>query len=313
MSFTIQPNLPKIKARVGCRETGIGLNSCQTSPTLALVLGIYMKFRKRILSGEFFQNKKLAKLEPHARLLFCGLWLLADRNGLLIDSPIVLHGQIFPYETKLNIDKLLTRLCDSGFIIRYSINDDDYVWIPTFSKHQNVHPNETQSVIPLPENVIAGQCNGNGGAMKNRPLVKVTVKEEVTVKVKEEVRLRGNETDIIPYEEIIADLNQVAGTNFQATADSHRILIKARWNDPHTLDDFRHVHRVKAFEWLNDDKMATNLRPSTLYRKSHFDDYLGQRLSADTRFSDRDKRSRLAGDAWVKKMQAKALEVIDEN
>ena len=242
MNLTVQSNFLKIKARVGCRETDIGLDSCQTSPTLPLVLGTGMKFRKRILSGEFFQNKKLAKLEPHARLLFGGLWLLADREGLLIDNPIVLHGQIFPYEPKLNIDKLLTLLSDSGFIVRYSIDDDDYLWVPAFTEHQNVHPNETQSVIPLPDNVIAGQCNGKGGAIKKGPLVKVKEKVKVKVKVKEEVR-----KFVEKYHEICISLpkilkigNSRSGTILLRIADLKKADI--------SIESF--LERVEASDWL---------------------------------------------------------------
>ena len=148
--------------------------------------------------------------------------------------------------------------------------------------------------------------------------VDVPVNVDVNVKVKEEGRAKSStnlpqtNTNTIPFEEILNDLNLTAGTNFKPTAQTHQTLIKARWNEGYRLDDFKHVHRVKAFEWLNDQKMATFLRPKTLYCKSNFSDYLGQRLSADLQFSKRDLHNKLAGDQWLEEMQAKDKEVTNE-
>ncbi len=80
----------------------------------------------------------------------------------------------------------------------------------------------------------------------------------------------------IPYESIVADLNKRAGTNFQAGSRKTRGLIKARFNDGYTLDDFKTVHRKKAYEWVNDAKYSKYLRPETLYG-SKFEGYLNQR------------------------------------
>lgn len=42
-----------------------------------------------------------------------------------------------------------------------------------------------------------------------------------------------------------------------------------------TLEEFRHVHRVKAAEWVGTEQ-ETFLRPSTLYAPSHWEDYRDQ-------------------------------------
>ena len=43
--------------------------------------------RARILKPGFFANELLAEIHPYGRLLFAGLWTLADREGRLEDRP----------------------------------------------------------------------------------------------------------------------------------------------------------------------------------------------------------------------------------
>lgn len=101
--------------------------------------------RTRQLKHDFFLNADLAELDPMARLLFTGLWLLADREGRLPDDPRKIKAQIFPYH-KADVDALLCAL--SGFVLRYEVDGDRFIEIPKFTKHQHIHPDEKQSVIP---------------------------------------------------------------------------------------------------------------------------------------------------------------------
>ena len=77
----------------------------------------------------------------------------------------------------------------------------------------------------------------------------------------------------IPYEEIIDYLNKKAGTHYKATTTGTKRLIKARWNEGYTLQDFKTVINNKAFEWQTSPKMWRYMRPATLF-SSKFDDYL---------------------------------------
>ena len=83
----------------------------------------------------------------------------------------------------------------------------------------------------------------------------------------------------IPYDEIIDDLNAVTGKKFRHVNKSAVVksLIKARWEQGFTLDDFKHVHRVKTAQWQGTD-MEEYLCPTTLYRASKFEKYLNQRI-----------------------------------
>jgi len=79
----------------------------------------------------------------------------------------------------------------------------------------------------------------------------------------------------IPYEEIINDLNLVLKTNYKATTQKTKELIKARLNEGFTIEDFKVVHRKMLKAWGNDNKMRQFLRPQTLY-SNKFESYLNR-------------------------------------
>ena len=105
--------------------------------------------RARNLKPDFFRNDILAQCTPHARLLFAGLWCLADREGRLEDRPVRIMGELFPYE-HLNIEGLLKELCEHGFVLRYEADKRKYIQVVNFNKHQNPHVKEHPSTIPAP-------------------------------------------------------------------------------------------------------------------------------------------------------------------
>ena len=79
----------------------------------------------------------------------------------------------------------------------------------------------------------------------------------------------------IPYKEIIDYLNKKANKAFKHTAVANKKVIKARWNEGYTLDDFKHVIDTKVQQWLMNDEMSQYLRPATLF-SNKFDSYLNE-------------------------------------
>jgi uncharacterized phage protein (TIGR02220 family) len=73
--------------------------------------------------------------------------------------------------------------------------------------------------------------------------------------------------------EILADLNELTGRRYTLT-DETKSMIRGRMSAGASVDDFKKVHRVMCARWLEDPKMRDYLRPSTLYRAGHFDEYL---------------------------------------
>lgn len=106
--------------------------------------------RSRNIKPGFFKNEKLAEL-PHAvRLLFAGLWTLADREGRMEYRPRRIKAEIFPYEDHA-VTESLSLLHENGFINIYSVGPDQFIEIPYFVKHQHPHHKEKESVIPKPQ------------------------------------------------------------------------------------------------------------------------------------------------------------------
>lgn len=91
-----------------------------------------------------------------------------------------------------------------------------------------------------------------------------------------EIDIIPSETeDPLPFKEIIDYLNSLAGTNYRASSRKTKDLIKARFNEGYTLEDFKVVIEKKTREWINDNKMKAYLRPETLFG-TKFEGYLNQ-------------------------------------
>lgn len=103
--------------------------------------------RARNLKPGFFVNEQLAECCFAARLLFEGLWCLADRAGRLCDKPRRIKAQVFPYDD-VDVDELLNELSCNGLIVRYEVDGERYIEIPKFLVHQRPHQNESPSCIP---------------------------------------------------------------------------------------------------------------------------------------------------------------------
>jgi len=80
--------------------------------------------------------------------------------------------------------------------------------------------------------------------------------------------------ETIPYAEVIAHLNAATGRSFEATAKETQELIRARWREGRTLDDFLAVIDSRVRLWRDKPDMVEYLRPSTLFARKHFGEYL---------------------------------------
>jgi hypothetical protein len=105
--------------------------------------------RARNIKPGFFTNDLLAEVPPLGRILFAGLWTIADRSGRLEDRPKKIKAEILPFDN-CNVDKLLNELAKRSFIQRYEIDGVRYIQIVTWNKHQNPHIKEAESTIPAP-------------------------------------------------------------------------------------------------------------------------------------------------------------------
>lgn len=81
---------------------------------------------------------------------------------------------------------------------------------------------------------------------------------------------------------VISHLNQLAGTNFEVSSKTNQKLIKALLED-YSFDDIILVIDKMCYLWNREPKkgekdMRLYLRPSTLFRRSNFENYLGMNV-----------------------------------
>ena len=103
--------------------------------------------RARNIKPGFYKNEELAECSFPARLLFPGLWMMADRSGRMEYRPKRIKAELLPFDSE-DVVALLDELEKHGLIRRYEVGGNAYLWIPTFARHQNPHVNERLSTLP---------------------------------------------------------------------------------------------------------------------------------------------------------------------
>lgn len=88
----------------------------------------------------------------------------------------------------------------------------------------------------------------------------------------------------IPYKKILEYLNEKTGKHYR-NVPTNQELIKARWNEGYTFDDFKKVIDNKVADWKGTGVTFSNgqlaesyLQPSTLFSRK-FDKYLNQTVN----------------------------------
>ena len=106
--------------------------------------------RARNIKPAFFTNDELSELPPLARLLFIGLWTIADYKGCFEYKPKRLKVQLLPYDD-CDIEQLVSALDKSRFISIYSVQGQTFGKVLNFNKHQNPHKNEKEKGSDIPD------------------------------------------------------------------------------------------------------------------------------------------------------------------
>lgn len=105
--------------------------------------------RARNIKPSFFTNEQVSDNCPLGRLLFIGLWTIADFKGDLEWKEKTLKIQLLPWDD-CDLKELAINLDKSGLIRFYSDGNKIYINIPNFEKHQNPHKNEKEKGSEIP-------------------------------------------------------------------------------------------------------------------------------------------------------------------
>lgn len=119
--------------------------------------------RIRTIKPEFFKHDVVASLDPRTRLLFIGLWCLADCKGRLEDRPKRIGVEVLPYDQDYDVDVGLAALDKHGLITRYNADGKQLIQVVSFASHQRITGKEAEyaSRFPSPHGETTVKQLGN--------------------------------------------------------------------------------------------------------------------------------------------------------
>jgi predicted phage replisome organizer/uncharacterized phage protein (TIGR02220 family) len=243
------------------------------------------------LSTSMFEDEKIRLIEslPEAdTILIIWIKLLAQAGKTNASGYIYLNEHI-PYT-----DEMLATIFNRPIgTVRLAINtfqqfgmieitDDHFISVTNWAKHQSltgldkIREDTKKRVAEHRERKKQQKLiNGLGNVTGNKNVTDIEEEKE------EEIEKEKNN---IPFSEIVTYLNEKTSSSYRTTSKKTQQLIKARWNEGFTLDDFKTVIDKKSSEWFNNKEMCIYLRPETLFG-TKFEAYLNQKggvTSAET-------------------------------
>lgn len=240
------------------------------------------------LKTTMFDDEKIRLIEsmPEADAII-NIWIrLLILAGKTNDSGLIYIQRNMPYSAemlstlfnrKINVIKLaLTTLAKFDMI---NVNDDGLIEIANWEKHQNIEGMEKVRKLTAERNRKYRE------RLKSKQIesdVSVTSRDATdsdsdSESDKNKTYSPAKAEQHLPYEKIIDYLNEKAGTSYRSTTKKTQTLIKARFNEKFSLDDFKKVIDKKVAEWKNDTAMNKFLRPETLFG-TKFESYLNQNV-----------------------------------
>lgn len=140
-------------------------------------------------------------------------------------------------------------------ILTYSFQKDYDKWV--------VYP-KTDSIQ---KRILGVSKNGTRGIQKRTQGI---TKDTYT---KDNIQKMSGKPDL---EAPVLYLNTKTQKHFDPKNKSNQDLVRARFNEGRTLEQFKQVVDRKVSQWLTDEKMAMYLRPSTLFNRTNFENYLNE-------------------------------------
>jgi hypothetical protein len=104
--------------------------------------------RIRSIKPTFFRSRSVKRLTADQKLVWIGLWPLADDEGRLMDETGILVGDLWALSiSESKLDKTLDQLDDAGRIIRYEVAGQAYIQVTNWTEHQKIN-RPTPSLFP---------------------------------------------------------------------------------------------------------------------------------------------------------------------
>lgn len=187
--------------------------------------------RIRTIKPEFWQDEKMAALDPSTRLVFLGLISMADDAGRMVDNVKSIDGFIFP-ETDESSRESLGILARLSRIIRYtSASGQKLIQIANWTRHQKVDkPNKYVLPAPTEQDIAAAQ---------DRPIT-LDTRENVARASRDPLAttndLRPTTSDLLPAKQPTAAAPAAAGDGpTQAEYVEYITTVREVWWTPDKL------------------------------------------------------------------------------
>ena len=106
--------------------------------------------RKRMIDPNIWQSEDFGKLSLLAKIVFIGLFSLADDEGRGRANPVYLKSSLFPYEESMrsaDIAKTLLEISSNMSVVFYSCDGSDYYSLYNWSDWQKIDK-PTDSKLP---------------------------------------------------------------------------------------------------------------------------------------------------------------------
>ena len=147
--------------------------------------------RIRTIKPKFWDDLKIGKLSRDARLLYIGMWNFADDCGVVIGSAIWLKSKVFPYDQlqMQQFEKWIKELEINGFIYLFSYMDEEFIYLPTFSRHQVINKPNFED-LNIPKTVLDKLLKESG----NQSRINHGIITEQSVPIEEEEIEKENNT-----------------------------------------------------------------------------------------------------------------------
>lgn len=218
-----------------------------------------------------------------AENLYYRLLVMSDDFGCYHADCGIIKGKAYTLR-KISlpaIEKRLRELKEVHLIKMYEVNEESYIQIKKFEEYQRFRSDiKRKSVYPQYEQRSRNESE------------RIQTNSNVESSLVSRNR-SNNKSENENIERIITYLNEKTGKNFSKNSDETIKLINGRLNDGYSIDQLIEVIDKKVSKWENDIKMCDYLRPSTLFRKSNFENYLNEKIPQDEKSATQMKIDKL--------------------
>ncbi|TXR62118.1 replication protein [Bacillus sp. AY18-3] len=238
------------------------------------------------LTTNMFEDEKIRLIEsmPEAdTLLIIWIKLLAQAGKTNANGYIFLNENI-PYTedmlaTIFNRPIAVVRLALQTFkqFGMIEVDGNQFISVSNWGKHQSlngldkIREDTKKRVAAYRERKKLSLSNESNGCNVTGNANETDKEEEKELELERDKDINKHIVEIVTY------LNDTCSTSYRTSTKKTKSLIKARFNQGFTIEDFKKVIDIKASHWLTDEEYNQYLRPSTLFG-TKFEEYLNQQL-----------------------------------